>query len=131
MGVWRVLGYIYAGFNILGGFVLIGIGVSMSTQQQSSFDTDLSFNMFSQIGGLAFIYGGLSGIMIGILLIWALVKSGQIENIDKNIKIIAEWAKSQQQKERDKVQSMKDDSKPIADSEKKSFAENGVRYTKD
>jgi len=37
--------------------------------------------------------------MVGILLIWALVKSGQLENIDKNIKVIAEWAKSQLQKE--------------------------------
>ena len=130
MGIWRVLGYVYAGLNILGGFVFIGIGASMSTQQQSSFDTGFS-NVFSQIGGLAFIYGGLSGIMIGILLIWALVKSGQIENIDKNIKIIAEWAKSQQQKERQGVQSTNDDLKPIADSDKKSFVENGVRYTKD
>ena len=42
---------------------------------------------------------GLGGIMVGILLIWALVKSGQIETIDENIKIIAEWAKSQQQKD--------------------------------
>ena len=53
--------------------------------------------MFNQIGSIAFVFGGLGGIIFGILLIWGLVKSGQMENIDKNIKIIAEWAKSQQQ----------------------------------
>ena len=67
--------------------------MNMSTQR--SLDTGFSSGMFSQIGGLALIYGGLAGIMVGIFLIWALVKSGQIETIDKNIKIIAEWAKSQ------------------------------------
>lgn len=98
MGIWRNLGYVYAGLNIIGGFAFIGIGVSMSTQQVN-FGTGLFANVFNQIGGLAFIYGGMNGILIGILLIWGLVKSGQIENIDKNIEIIAEWAKSQQQKE--------------------------------
>ena len=96
MGIWRILGYAYAGLNILGGFILIGVGASINSQP--SLGTGLSSTM-NQIGGLAFIYGGLGGIMVGILLIWALVKSGQIESIDKNIKIIAEWAKSQQQKE--------------------------------
>ncbi|MDW0234017.1 MAG: hypothetical protein QOK50_07350 [Nitrososphaeraceae archaeon] len=96
MGVWRILGYVYAGLNILGGFILIGAGASMSTQP--SLGTGFS-GMLNQIGSFAFIYSGLAGIMVGILLIWALVKSGQIENIDKNIQIIAEWAKSQMQKE--------------------------------
>lgn len=41
------------------------------------------------------MYGGLGAIMFGILLVWALVKSGQIENIDNNMKLIAEWVKSQ------------------------------------
>lgn len=129
MGVWRTLGYVYAGFNILGGFIFIAFGLQLGSQ--SSSESGLSSSMFNQIGSLAFVFGGLGGIIFGILLIWGLVKSGQMENIDKNIKIIAEWAKSQQQKERQGVQSTNDDSKPIADSEKKSFVENGVRYTKD
>jgi hypothetical protein len=97
LGVWRILGYAYAGLNILGGFILIGAGMRMSTQP--SLGTGFSSGLFDQIGGLALIYGGLSGITLGIVLIWALVKSGQIESIDKNIKIIAEWAKSQMRKE--------------------------------
>lgn len=32
-------------------------------------------------------------------MIWALVKSGQIENIDRNIQIIADWAESQMPEE--------------------------------
>lgn len=81
----------------MGGFILIGAGISMTTEPR--FGTDFSSNIINEIGGLAFIYGGLSAIMVGILLIWALVKSGQIENIDKNIEIIAKWAKSQMQKD--------------------------------
>ena len=100
MGVWRTLGYIYAGLTIVAGFVLVGLGASLSTQ--TSFQTGLSGlygNMFSQFGGLALVYGGVSTIVFGILIIWALVKSGQIESIDKNIKIIAEWTQSQKEKE--------------------------------
>ena len=48
------------------------------------------FGAFNDLTILALIYGGLAGIMFGILVIWALVKSGQIESIEKNIKIIAE-----------------------------------------
>ena len=98
LGIWRNLGYVYAALNIVGGFVFIGIGANLSTQQ-ASMGTGLFANVFNQIGGLAFVYGGLNGILIGILLIWGLVKSGQIENIDKNIEIIAEWTKSQQKNE--------------------------------
>ena len=100
MGVWRTLGYIYGGLTIVAGFVLIGLGANLSTQ--TSFETGLSGlygNMFSQFGGSALVYGGVSTIVFGILIIWALVKSGQIESIEKNIKIIAEWTQSQKVKE--------------------------------
>ncbi len=102
MGVWRILGYVYAGLNILGGFILIAGGARIISERgldtQSTFGAGFS-EMINQIQGFGLMYGGLAAIMVGILLIWALVKSGQIENIDKNIKIIAEWAKSQMQKE--------------------------------
>ncbi|MGC1263970.1 MAG: hypothetical protein WA932_08405, partial [Nitrososphaeraceae archaeon] len=124
------LGYIFAGFNILVGFILIAYGLFLGSQSSSTWSSD-SMWMFIQMGSIALVYGGFGTIVLGVLLIWGLVKSGQLESIDKNIKIIAEWAKSQQQKERQDVQTTSDDLKPIADSEKKSFVENGVRYTKD
>ena len=98
MHVWRTLGYIFAGFNILVGFIFITYGLFLGSQPSSTWSSD-SMWMFIQMGGIAFVYGGFGTIVLGILLIWALVKSGQIETIDKNIKIIAEWAKSQMQKE--------------------------------
>lgn len=116
MGVWRTLGYIYAGLNILGGFVLIGVGAHISSQP--SLGVGLSSSMFNQIGGLALVYGGLSGIMIGILIIWALVKSGQIESIDKNIKIIAEWTKSQKGKLEDEEISLEEQQRKLDEEEK-------------
>ena len=125
MGIWRTLGYIFAGFNILVGFILIAYGLFLGSQSSSTWSSD-SMWMFIQMGSIALVYGGFGTIVLGVLLIWGLVKSGQLESIDKNIKIIAEWAKSQQQKERQDVQTTSDDLKPIADSEKKSFVENGV-----
>ena len=101
MGVWRKLGYIFSGLTIVAGFVLIGSGVNLSTQTNVETETDAFGlgNIFSQFGGLALVYGGVNTVVFGILIIWALVKSGQIESIDKNIKIIAEWAQSQIAKE--------------------------------
>lgn len=97
MGVWRTLGYIFSGLIIVGGLVLVAFGGNIGSQM--SFEPGPYGDMFNQLGGFAIIYGGVSSIVLGILMIWALVKSGQIESIDKNIKIIAEWAKSQQEKE--------------------------------
>lgn len=101
MGIWRDLGYGYAAITIIGGVLLLASG--FSAYSRSSYDTNLGtgldLGVFSQLGGLALIYGGFTGITLGIVLIWALVKSGQIESIDKNIEIIADWAKSQMQNE--------------------------------
>lgn len=100
MGIWRVLGYGYAAITIFGGILLLASGFyAYSRIYDVALTMSVNSSVFSQLGSLALIYGGLSGITLGIVLIWALVKSRQIENIDKNIKIIAEWAKSQMQKE--------------------------------
>lgn len=112
MGFWRTLGYIFSGFIIIGGFILVAFGASVGSQM--NFQPGPYGNTFNQLGGIAIIYGGVSSIVLGILMIWALVKSGQIESIDKNIKIIAEWAKSQQEKE-----GKSDDEKFLEDEQRK------------
>jgi len=99
MGIWRNLGYVFAGLNMIGGFILVGIGSGIMSQPNMQQGLP-SFGMLNQLGGFALVYGGAGTIVFGILLIWALVKSGQIENIDKNIKIIAEWARIQQDKQK-------------------------------
>jgi hypothetical protein len=85
--------------------------------------------VFSQFGGLALVYGGVNTVVFGILIIWALVKSGQIESIDKNIKIIAEWAQSQKAKDvtsdndeiflEDQQRKLKEEERYLADLERK------------
>jgi len=99
MGIWRNLGYVFAGLNMIAGFILVGIGSGIMSQPNMQQGLP-SFGMLNQLGGFALVYGGAGTIVFGILLIWALVKSGQIENIDKNIKIIAEWARLQQEKQK-------------------------------
>lgn len=96
------MGYAYAAITILGGILLLisGFSASFESSYNSGFGgSDALSSVFDQLRGLGLIYGGFSAITLGLLLIWALIKSGQIENIDKNIQIIAEWAKSQMQKE--------------------------------
>ena len=117
MGIWRNLGYVFAGINIIAGFVLVGMGFGIMSQQ--TVETGLpSFGIFNQLGGFALVYGGIGTIIFGILLIWALVKSGQIENIDKNIKIIAEWAKLQLKQEPSSDYNLEDEQKKLDVDEK-------------
>lgn len=97
VGFWRNLGYVFSGLLIIGGFILLGFSANIASQFGSQ--PGLYGDTFKQLGGLALLYGGVSTIILGIIMIWALVKSGQIESIDKNIKVIAEWIKSQNQEE--------------------------------
>jgi hypothetical protein len=116
------LGYVFAGLNMIGGFVLVGIGSGIMSQPTIQRGMP-SFGMFTQLGGFALVYGGVGTIVFGILLIWALVKSGQIENIDKNIQIIAGWARLQQKKEQaDSEYDLEDEQKKL-DADQKYLAE--------
>jgi hypothetical protein len=123
VGFWRTLGYIFSGLIIVGGFILVAFGASVGSQM--SFQTAPYGNTLNQLGGLAIIYGGVSSIVLGILMIWALVKSGQIESIDKNIKIIAEWITSQKDKEGNSVDNEKflEDEQRKLDADEKYLAE--------
>lgn len=122
MGIWRTLGYVFAGLSIIGGFIFIAISYTLSSQ--SSLQTGLMSSMYNQLFTVAFLFGGLGGIIFGIVLIWGLVKSGQMENIDKNIKIIAEWAESQQKQRmvdeefEDAQMALEKDEKKLAELEK-------------
>jgi len=118
MGIWRDLGYVFAGLNIIAGFVLVGIGFGIMSQQTVG-ETGLpSFGIFNQLGGFALVYGGIGTTIFGILLIWALVKSGQIENIDRNIKIIAEWAQLQNKQEPSSEYNLEEEQKKLTADEK-------------
>jgi DNA repair exonuclease SbcCD ATPase subunit len=122
LGVWRTLGYVFAGLSIIGGFIFIAISYTLSSQ--SSLQTGLMSSMYNQLFTVAFLFGGLGGIIFGIMLVWGLVKSGQMENIDKNIKIIAEWAESQQKQRKvdeefeDAQMALEKDEKKLAELEK-------------
>jgi hypothetical protein len=117
MGIWRDLGYVFAGINIIAGFVLVGIGFGIMNQQTTERGLQ-SFGIFNQLGGFALLYGGIGTIIFGILLIWALIKSGQIENIDKNIKIIAQWAQLQQKGESSPQIDLEEEQKKLTADEK-------------
>jgi hypothetical protein len=126
MGFWRTLGYIFGGLIILSGFIILAFAaITSSITSQASFQPGPYGTTLSQLGALALVYGGITTIVLGILIIWALVKSGQIENIDKNIKIIAEWAKSQEVKS-----GLSDEDKKFLENEQRKLDEE-ERYLSD
>jgi hypothetical protein len=129
MGIWRDLGYVLGGIAIIAGFVLVGIGFAVMSQETVERGLQ-SFGIFNQLGGFALVFGGIGTINYGILLIWALVKSGQIENIDKNIKIIAEWARLQQKGEPSSEHDLKDEQKKL-DADEKYLSELEQKKEKD
>jgi hypothetical protein len=57
MGIWRTLGYVYAGFNILDGFILIAAGANFTAMQ--NLGSGPYGGMVNQIGSIALMYGGL------------------------------------------------------------------------
>ena len=77
--------------------------------------------MYNQLFTISFLFGSLGGIIFGIMLIWGLVKSGQMENIDKNIKIIAEWAQLQQKES--KVDEELEDARIALEKDEKKLAD--------
>jgi len=87
MGFWRTVGYIIAVVMISAGGVIALVAIVAS----SNIDTQRT-----QLGNIATLAGvsslaliGFGSIVSGILLIWALIKSGQIESMEKSLKKIA------------------------------------------
>lgn len=87
MGFWRTVGYIIAIIIIAAGVAcfIAAIAVSPKIETQST-----------EIGNIAALAGvaslgliGFGGMVSGILLIWALKKSGQIESMEKSLRKIA------------------------------------------
>jgi hypothetical protein len=87
LGFWRKVGYIIGAFMII-----VGIASAISAIVASPTIN----NQGTQIGNIAALAGvsslallGFGSMVSGILLIWALIKSGQIERMEKSLKKIA------------------------------------------
>jgi len=87
MGFWRNVGYIITVIIIAAGLIcfIAAIVASPSIETQPTEIGNIA--ALAGVSSLALI--GFGGMVSGIILIWALKKSGQIESMEKSLRKIA------------------------------------------
>ena len=87
MGFWRTVGYVIAVIIIVAGVIcfIAAIVASPKIETQPTEIGDIA--AIAGVSSLALV--GFGGLVSGILLIWALKKSGQIESMEKSLRKIA------------------------------------------
>src|SRR6185295_1113869 len=87
MGFWRTVGYVIAVIIIVAGVIcfIAAIVASPKIETQPTEIGDIA--ALAGVSSLALV--GFGGLVSGILLIWALKKSGQIESMERSLRKIA------------------------------------------
>jgi len=87
MGFWRNVGYIIAIIIIAAGVICFIAAIAVSPKIETQPTEIGNIAAVAGVSSLALI--GFGGMVSGILLIWALKKSGQIESMEKSLRKIA------------------------------------------
>jgi len=87
MGFWRNVGYVIAVIIIVAG-VICFIAAIVASPKIETQPTEIG-NIAALAGVSSLALVGFGGLVSGILLIWALRKSGQIESMEKSLRKIA------------------------------------------
>lgn len=87
MGFWRTVGYVIAVIIIVAG-VICFIAAIVASPKIETQPTEIG-NIAALAGVSSLALVGFGGLVSGILLIWALRKSGQIESMEKSLRKIA------------------------------------------
>ena len=87
MGFWRNVGYIIAIIIIAAGVICFIAAIAVSPKIKTQPTEIGNIAAVAGVSSLALI--GFGGMVSGILLIWALKKSGQIESMEKSLRKIA------------------------------------------
>jgi len=115
MGLWRKVGYVIAIVMVAAGIVITLAAIIAS----SNIDTQQTeMRGIAALAGVSLAPIGVASIISGNLLIWALLKRGQIESMEKSLKKIAhslEVIETTQKELSDKLQEQKQELKGIND----------------
>jgi len=115
MGLWRKVGYVIAIVMVAAGIVITLAAIIAS----SNIDTQQTeMRGIAALAGVSLAPIGVASIISGNLLIWALLKRGQIESMEKSLKEIAhslEVIETTQKELSDKLQEQKQELKGIND----------------
>jgi hypothetical protein len=87
MGFWRNVGYIIAIIIIVAGVICFIAAIAASPKIETQPTEIGNIAALAGVSSLALI--GFGGMVSGILLIWALKKSGQVESMEKSLRKIA------------------------------------------
>jgi len=87
MGFWRNVGYIIAIIIIAAGVICFIAAIAVSPKIEIQPPEIGNIAAVAGVSSLALI--GFGGMVSGILLIWVLKKSGQIESMEKSLRKIA------------------------------------------
>jgi len=87
MGFWRTVGYVIAVIIIVAGVICFIAAIVASPKIETQPTEIGNIAALASVSSLALV--GFGGLVSGILLIWALKKSGQIESMEKSLRKIA------------------------------------------
>lgn len=87
MGFWRNVGYVIAIIVIVAGVICFIAAIVASPKIETQLTGIGDIAAIAGVSSLALV--GFGGLVSGILLIWALKKSGQIESMEKSLRKIA------------------------------------------
>ena len=87
MGFWRTVGYVIAVIIIVAGVICFTAAIAASPKIETQPTEIGNIAALAGVSSLALV--GFGGLVSGILLIWALKKSGQIESMEKSLRKIA------------------------------------------
>jgi hypothetical protein len=87
MGFWRNVGYVIAIIVIVAGVICFIAAIVASPKIETQLTEIGDIAAIAGVSSLALV--GFGGLVSGILLIWALKKSGQIESMEKSLRKIA------------------------------------------
>ena len=87
MRFWRNVGYVIAVIIIVAGVICFIAAIVASPKIETQLTEIGDIAAIAGVSSLALV--GFGGLVSGILLIWALKKSGQIESMEKSLRKIA------------------------------------------
>ena len=109
MGFWRNVGYVIAVIIIVVGVICFIAAIVASPKIETQSTEIGNIAALAGVSSLALV--GFGGLISGILLIWALRKSGQIENMEKSLRKIANSMSAIENLQKEKLNELRNNEK--------------------
>ncbi|MFN2434877.1 MAG: hypothetical protein ABR515_05845 [Nitrososphaeraceae archaeon] len=129
MGFWRNAGYIIAIIIIAAGVICFIAAIVASPRIETQPTEIGNITALAGVSSLALI--GFGGMVSGIILIWALKKSGQIESMEKSLRKIANGMTVIESFQKERLIELEKQKERLIELEKQKEDQKTVYYEKD